>query len=309
MEHNPKNPFITSFCNKLSMELELRYQQQVQPTPGQFLEMVSTVAHEILESYSADEAFQLYEQPFSVAEAYKQLAINSIESYNTTNLSLGKITGEHSNLIESTRSQTSIDYSLIAKKFDDVQKLFKNEVNKADAIISGLRFQIRELEEKTTLDPLTQAYNRFALHDYFRVILSQEKLDFDIFALMVDIDDFKQINDRFGHIAGDKVLIFITKLLKKALRDSDRVYRYGGEEFIILINRTDMQGAIQASERLLTLCRNNQPLFQNEQIPVTLSIGMTQIQSGDTINSIIERADTALYRAKNSGKDKMEIEA
>jgi diguanylate cyclase (GGDEF)-like protein len=125
---------------------------------------------------------------------------------------------------------------------------------------------------------------------------------------MTDIDDFKQINDRFGHIAGDKVLIFIAKLLKKALRDGDRVYRFGGEEFIILLNRTDQQGATLVAERLLTLCRNNKPLFQNQQIAVTLSIGMTKICEKDTMDTVIDRSDTALYRAKNNGKNCLEME-
>jgi diguanylate cyclase (GGDEF)-like protein len=125
---------------------------------------------------------------------------------------------------------------------------------------------------------------------------------------MIDADNFKLINDKFGHIAGDKVLIFLAKLFKKALRDGDRVYRFGGEEFIILLNRTDMEGAKLVAERLLTLCRSNKPLFQNQQISVTLSIGMTQLKEGDTIDTIIERSDTALYKAKNNGKDRLEME-
>jgi diguanylate cyclase (GGDEF)-like protein len=168
--------------------------------------------------------------------------------------------------------------------------------------------QVKALETKTSLDPLTKAYNRYALQEHLKSVLDKENRDFDIFALMIDVDDFKLINDRFGHIAGDKVLIFITKLFKKALRDGDRVYRFGGEELIILLNRTDAAGAQLVAERLLNLCRNNKPLFQNQQIPVTLSIGLTKIVENDTIDGVINRSDTALYRAKKNGKDRLEME-
>jgi diguanylate cyclase (GGDEF)-like protein len=168
--------------------------------------------------------------------------------------------------------------------------------------------QVKTLEMKTSLDPLTKAFNRYALQEHLKTVLEKEKLDFEMFALMIDVDDFKLINDLFGHIAGDKVLIFIAKLLKKTLRDGDRVYRFGGEEFIILLNRTDSAGAQLIAERLLNLCRNNKPLFQNQQITVTLSIGLTKIVEGDTMDEIINRSDIALYRAKNNGKNRMEME-
>ena len=96
--------------------------------------------------------------------------------------------------------------------------------------------------------------------------------------------------------------------MKKALRDGDRVFRFGGEEFIVLLNRTDLDGALMVCERLMSLCRHNQPFFQNVQIPVTMSIGMTKIITDDTIDSIIERSDKALYRAKRNGKDCIEME-
>ena len=168
--------------------------------------------------------------------------------------------------------------------------------------------QVKNLEVKTSLDPLTKTFNRYALHEHLKTILEKNIVDFEIFVLMVDADNFKMINDQFGHIAGDKVLIFLAKLFKKALRDGDRVYRFGGEEFIIILNRTDIEGAKLVAERLLTLCRNNKPLFQNQQITVTLSIGMTKLQPNDTIDTVIERSDAALYKAKNNGKDRLETE-
>ncbi|WP_295056269.1 diguanylate cyclase, partial [Sulfuricurvum sp.] len=76
----------------------------------------------------------------------------------------------------------------------------------------------------------------------------------------------------------------------------------------ILLNRTDLEGARLVGERLLSLCRSNKPLFQNQQITVTLSIGMTKLKENDTVDTIIHRSDTALYKAKNNGKDRLEME-
>lgn len=186
--------------------------------------------------------------------------------------------------------------------------MLDDEFAKANETISSLKNKVKELETQTSLDPLTKTYNRFALLEHLQPFLNREKLDFDMFVIMMDVDDFKLVNDTYGHVAGDKILIFLSKLFKTALRDSDKVYRYGGEEFVAILNRTDMHGAIQAAQRLLTLCRTNKPLYKNKQIPITLSIGFTKLEPHDSFDELIARADKALYRAKTTGKNKIEME-
>jgi len=307
VQPNQVNPLLVHFCKELSIQLDSLSKRQSSINPSEFAELISTATHEVLEAYSSgDYDLNSYRQDFT--DEYKELAQESINSYSRTNETIGEITEKHAELIQETASSRLIDFEKITEKFSDIQNHLSDEVSRANAVIHTLLEQVKTLETKSTLDPLTKAFNRYALHEHLKSILGKEALDFEMFALMIDVDNFKTINDRFGHIAGDKVLIFISKLLKKALRDGDRVYRFGGEEFIILLNRTDMDGATLVAERLLTLCRNNKPLFQNQQIPVTLSIGLTKIVEGDTIDSIIERSDTALYRAKSNGKDRLEME-
>ncbi|MDD5159366.1 MAG: GGDEF domain-containing protein [Sulfuricurvum sp.] len=307
METNLVNPLLIHFCRELTIQLDSLSNSQATINPTEFAELIATATHEVLDAYVSGE-FDLQAYRSSTTEEYKELAQKSIDSYAATNMKIGEITERHAELLGETTASALIDFGKISEKFSAIQDHLSDEVTRANDVIYTLLEQVKTLEMKTSLDPLTKAFNRYALQEHLKAVLEKEKLDFESFALMIDVDNFKLINDRFGHIAGDKVLIFIAKLLKKALRDGDRVYRFGGEEFIILLNRTDSAGAQLVAERLLNLCRNNKPLFQNQQIPVTLSIGLTKIIEGDTMDAIITRSDVALYRAKKNGKDRLEME-
>lgn len=307
MEYNQINPFLFHFCKELSIHLETAANRQTTLKPAEFAELVSNATQEVLEAYTSGE-IDLLAYRNSATEEYKELAIKSIDSYAETNEKIGKMTEEQAELLGQNSGDSLINFEKITEKFNDIQIHLSDEVSRANDVIHTLLEQVKSLEVKTSLDPLTKTFNRYALNEHLRALLIKDKLDFDIFCLMIDADNFKNINDQYGHIAGDKVLIFLAKLFKKALRDGDRVYRFGGEEFIIMLNRTDLEGARLVGERLLTLCRNNKPLFQNQQISVTLSIGLTKIREKDTIDTIIQRSDTALYKAKNNGKDRLEME-
>jgi diguanylate cyclase (GGDEF)-like protein len=121
----------------------------------------------------------------------------------------------------------------------------------------------------------------------------------------LDVDDFKVINDTFGHIAGDKILIFIANILKKTLRDGDKVFRYGGEEFVIVLNRITDEHCKNITLRILELIRKNKLIYKGQSINVTMSIGATKYKESDNEDTLMSRADKALYRAKNSGKNQM----
>lgn len=307
MENSQPHPLLVHFCKELSVQLESLSKRQESLDPTEFAELIAIATHEVIDSYMSGEC-DLIAYRNTTADDYKEIAEKSIQSYSQTNETIGLISEQQAEILSENTKGSLIDLGIITEKFSEIQNHLTDEVARANDVINALVEQVKSLEMKTSLDPLTKVFNRYALQEHLKVILEKENLDFDIFALMIDVDNFKMINDKFGHIAGDKVLIFIAKLLKKALRDGDRVYRFGGEEFIILLNRTDLEGAKLVAERLLTLCRNNKPLFQNQQIAVTLSIGLTKVTENDSVDRIIERSDAALYRAKNGGKDRLEME-
>jgi diguanylate cyclase (GGDEF)-like protein len=301
------NHFLSLFCKELSFHIESANKRQDNISPVEFSELVSIATREVLDLYMSGE-LEMTEYKSDDALGYKDLALLGIDSYAQSNQTFEKITDQHAQLLDKNFSNGGIDLNTLNEKFADIQSHLSDEVARANNVILNLQTQVQNLEITSILDPLTKTFNRHALQKHFEEILSKGRNTQELFIAMLDIDNFKSINDRFGHIAGDKILIFIAKLLKKALRDGDKVYRFGGEEFLVFLNRTDLEGAELVVNRLLNLCRQNKPLFQNEQITVTLSLGLTQIHNDDTMDTLIHRADTALYRAKQNGKDRMEME-
>jgi diguanylate cyclase (GGDEF)-like protein len=121
--------------------------------------------------------------------------------------------------------------------------------------------------------------------------------------VLVDIDDFKKLNDSLGHAAGDTVLAHIASVMQQAIRDTDLLARYGGEEFVLLAPQTDLSGACRLAEKLRRDIAENPPPVVGPQgsIRVTVSMGVAQLRS--SARQLFDEADRALYRAKQSGKD------
>ena len=164
-------------------------------------------------------------------------------------------------------------------------------------------------QHKLYLDSLTQVYNRTALDERFKLEFKRwQRYKTNTTIAMVDIDHFKNINDSFGHIAGDKALKIVARALQKSIKSSDFIARFGGEEFVLLL--TDIAPSeIQVTlDKLRNTIKSIPFRFKGKQISITISIGVTQFSLDD--NEIVdpfERADKALYEAKSSGRDKVII--
>jgi len=236
--------------------------------------------------------------------AYKELTKKSLESYAETNTKIENLNNIHKEILLKCEEK-ELNLPEITSQFDDIQIQMAEEVIKANATIKHLSEQVVTLERNSNLDGLTKVYNRRALSTYLKEICSKEILPHDLYVLILDIDDFKKINDSHGHLAGDKVLIFIANILRKTLRDGDRVFRYGGEEFVIILNRLDNMQCKSITDRLIGLIRNNKLVYKGLGLSVTMSIGATKFIQGDTPDTLISRADKALYKAKESGKDQV----
>ncbi len=169
------------------------------------------------------------------------------------------------------------------------------------------RKQIEErLARTATTDILTGIMNRRAMLEqlrYHSIKFQRNKMPFVL--LMVDIDNFKSINDTHGHDTGDEVLIFIADLLIKSTRSQDLVSRWGGEEFLILLPDTKLDGGIIAAEKIRSRIANEEIKINELIINVTVSIGVSEFQNGQTIEMCIKNADQALYEAKNQGRNKV----
>ena len=173
--------------------------------------------------------------------------------------------------------------------------------------LQSLRTELSEARREMELDPLTRLYNRKAFDQHFLRTFELSKLSSQpVCLLMVDLDHFKLINDQFGHPAGDLVLKSFADCCTHTFpRRSDFVARYGGEEFAIVLQETAADAARMLGERLLQATRSLYLNYENQELRVTVSIGLAELGIADDAGSWLRRADSALYRAKESGRNRL----
>lgn len=238
---------------------------------------------------------------------YKEIAKESLDSYEQTKESVQRINQEQKDLIKNSSAMLANESDKILDNFNNVYDQVEAQMRKANETIEELRSKISVLEKSSNLDPLTRTYNRRALETYLGSLCKIQGKKLDTRIILIDIDDFKKVNDNYGHLAGDRVLMFLAKLISSCLREGDKVFRFGGEEFLIILSRADEQTGLKVAERILKGVRKNTLFYKNHEIRITLSMGITHFQMGDSCDSFIERADKALYTAKDSGKDQVVV--
>ncbi len=166
-----------------------------------------------------------------------------------------------------------------------------------------------QLERFATIDPLTEVLNRRRFMDIFHAELSRsERYVRPLSLLMMDLDHFKLVNDTHGHLAGDQALKDITRICRESLREVDRIGRYGGEEFAIILPETETMGAVITAERLRQRIEALRIRHDTREFVVTASFGVATFSPGDepSLEKIIHAADSALYQAKNNGRNRVE---
>ncbi|WP_455755685.1 diguanylate cyclase [Sulfurimonas sp.] len=159
------------------------------------------------------------------------------------------------------------------------------------------------IETMSITDVLTKTYNREFYNEKISELISLHKRYKTPFSIiMYDIDNFKHINDTYGHIMGDKVLKEMSKLIKTLLRSSDYLFRVGGEEFIVLLSETTMEESKSVAEKIR---KNVSELNTLNTQQITISLGLTEIQPTDTEKSLYKRVDNLMYDSKNNGKNRV----
>ncbi|VVP65407.1 hypothetical protein PS914_00088 [Pseudomonas fluorescens] len=166
-----------------------------------------------------------------------------------------------------------------------------------------------KIQTQATLDSLTELPNRRG----FDLLAAQamheaQREPRPLTALLLDLDHFKALNDTHGHLAGDQVLIGFARDLESCLRHSDIVCRWGGEEFIVLLKDTDGDTAKMIAEKIRRHVEKQRYAYHGKQLQVTVSIGLTTLQTDDTLHTLLSRADQAMYRAKHSGRNRTCVE-
>ncbi|HSA30672.1 MAG TPA: GGDEF domain-containing protein [Candidatus Omnitrophota bacterium] len=260
------------------------------------------ITKEITKTYDNDEAFQIFQQRLRDHAQYEYCLLLSPLSSEVSAL---KKDPEH--LVFPAKGKKELLGYLAIKggreEDKDIIEILTNQ------FALGLRriHLYKEVERLAITDSLTQVFTRRYLMERFTEEMNRAKAkNVNLAFLMLDIDHFKNINDQYGHLAGDHVLREVAKVIKEAVREIDIVGRYGGEEFSVILPDTNREGAHYVAERVRSVVEARTIRAYDKNIHVTVSIGSTAFpHDGRKISELIDKSDWALYRAKKLGRNRV----
>lgn len=212
---------------------------------------------------------------------------------------------ELGHLLDDIMQDTQIIQASALRSHDELIDT-RNRVHEAEAKIIKLEQELSQVSELVCEDHLTRALNRRGLDEAFeREVTRADRNQTSLCIALLDIDDFKRINDTLGHHVGDQALAHLSGVIKEALRPTDLVARYGGEEFIIILPETGLEEAVATIQRLHRELTKKFFLHNNDRILVTFSAGVVQRTPTESQEDVVMRADKAMYQAKKSGKNRV----
>lgn len=190
------------------------------------------------------------------------------------------------------------------------QRKFELQMSGLMEEVDTLRKQLAQIREESLTDALTGIANRKAFDQELELLFQNSVENKSSFCVVIsDIDHFKKFNDTYGHLVGDKVLRFVSSTIKSCVKGKDMAARYGGEEFTLILPDTDMSGAEVVAEQIRKAISVNTLRDKNRNEDygkITISLGIGQFQQGESSNNLLKRADQALYRAKEKGRNRVE---
>ncbi len=174
------------------------------------------------------------------------------------------------------------------------------EANKAD--------ETKKWKTQALVDPLTKVLNRNAYNlTIEQAIREYQRYQVPTVLVLIDIDNFKAFNDNYGHKTGDTMLHNVAASVTQSIRASDYIFRYGGEEFAVLLNKISLSQAAVVAEKIRLQVKAKYTLYNGKKLNSTISLGISALQENDTEETVFVRADKALYEAKQSGKDRVVV--
>ena len=308
-----------------SLKLLVRLGKQVGTMVG---ELINQAVEDT--DYSNDFLFELSKDLYQMEQqlsTYQEFNKEGCQISNKFYADILSHTTEINNVLDPNKSESGIrglillKLTMISESIDEKRKLDELRAVESEAKIVGLQnnlksyerelLQIRKrsesLEKEVLLDELTQISNRRSYDLQIKECLREYKRTSKRFSLiLIDIDHFKKINDNYGHKAGDKCLKEIAQRIKSTLRKSDFLARYGGEELIVILSGCDSKRAQNIAEKIRRRIENTRFYYHDETIPVTVSLGVTEVMPSDTEpEAPFIRVDEAMYRAKKGGRNKV----
>lgn len=257
-------------------------------------------------------------------EMLKEVRQALVSVMASTRESLNKVDGESQTYQENLSAAAdklqgsgdlSITADVIAQLIDETVRMqatsqrLQDELAKTNEDLSKLRMEFKRVRHESMVDSLTGIQNRRAFDQSLAECCEQAKSNSEpMCLLLVDIDHFKKVNDSFGHIVGDAVLKRVSEAINDTVRGGDILARYGGEEFVVVLPNTSMEGAERVADNICNRVRNQSmdKTLDGQSIGrVTISVGVALFHASESQEEFVVRADTALYRAKESGRNRV----
>lgn len=197
---------------------------------------------------------------------------------------------------------TALDMSLA------IDTSFTHQLKSFEQSLDGMQVLASHLEKHAVTDSLTGMINHEHVFSELKKAMKQaQSEEYALCIVMADIDHFKSVNDNYGHLAGDGVLKEVAKRIKNSLRGFDIVGRYGGEEFLLVLHKANIDTARMVAERIRSRIAATPIDLSHELLDVTISMGVAMVKPDEDVNSLVERADKALYNAKENGRNQVAL--
>ncbi|RTE86981.1 MULTISPECIES: GGDEF domain-containing protein [Gammaproteobacteria] len=266
----------------------------------------NSVARSIKATDKAEQAHKTLDKKLD--EGIKALSESAANACNLSELT--QQVGVHVETLVTTLGQKqalqSRSHQLLKSELEAAQSKIMELEDEAE----GYKQKLSEQKFKSLQDSLTKLPNRAAFEERLELEFKRwQRYGTPLAIAVADIDHFKRINDSYGHIAGDKTLQVIANMLKKSLRGTDFVARFGGEEFVIIFPQTELTGLLEPLEKARKRIQSIPFKFKNNDISITISVGAAEFKDQDTMSTVFERADKALYEAKQQGRNRVVIDS
>jgi diguanylate cyclase len=213
--------------------------------------------------------------------------------------------GQLQDILDQVMQKTRTVHTEARRSLDEMVAA-RDEAHSAETRVLTLQTELEQLSELVREDQLTGSLNRRGLDDVLeREMARADRRKTPLCVAMLDLDDFKKINDTLGHAGGDLALIHLVRVVKETLRAMDVIARFGGEEFMIVLPDTPLEAASQTVTRVQRELTKRIFMHNNEKVLITFSAGVALRKAGEDQESLIRRADEAAYQAKRSGKNRV----
>jgi diguanylate cyclase len=213
--------------------------------------------------------------------------------------------GELSDVLDEVMRETRV-IQLNAQRSRDELAQMRSRVNEAEAEVSRLHDELAQASDMVRQDPLTGALNRKGMNEAMETEVARARRHNSKLCLaLLDIDNFKKLNDSLGHAAGDAALVHLSKVVQETIRPEDTLARYGGEEFVVLLPDTPVDNAVNAMVRVQRELTRRFFLHNNDKVLITFSCGVAELGEGEDPHEALKRADAGMYLAKRAGKNRV----